>query len=81
MDRIFEANVSVVPPTAPSPGSLGWVQSDVPSPAFEPTEQGVWAFHYVTESFRNVIVGAGLTPDAMTLDQLAQAVLTLASSA
>jgi len=81
MDRIYEANVSVVPPTPPSPGSFGWVQSDVPSPSFEPTEPGVWAFHYITESFRNVVVGAGMTPDGLSLGQLAAAVKLMADSA
>lgn len=40
MDRVYQSNASNVTTPAPSPGSLGFVQSDVPLPSFMPTE---WA--------------------------------------
>jgi hypothetical protein len=80
MDRYYQANVSNTPPHPPVPGVNGFVQSDVPSDAFEPTEPGVWAINYVTESFLRVIIGAGLTPDVNNLHQLAEAVQIIATS-
>ncbi|HEX7687335.1 MAG TPA: arabinofuranosidase catalytic domain-containing protein [Burkholderiaceae bacterium] len=83
MDRVYQANVSATPPTPPSPGAHGHVQSDVPHPlqaTVPPTTPGPWIFHYVTESFMRVIEAAGLTPDATNLHQLADAVVALASA-
>lgn len=81
MDRVYQANVSSVPTTPPEDGSYGFVQSDAPLPSFNPTEPGPFFFHYVTESFLEVITAAGLTPDASNLHQLFEAVQILAASA
>ena len=81
MDRIYQSNVSSVPPQPPSPGADGYVQSDIPSDSFEPTQLSAWVFHYITESYMNVIEFAGLTPDALDLTQLSRAIQSLAVAA
>lgn len=81
MDRVYQSNASNVTTAAPSPGSYDFVQSDVPLPSFEPTEPGPYFYFYVTESFRAVIVAAGMTPDPTNLHQLADAVAHLAAIA
>ena len=78
MDRVYQSNVSATPTPVPTPGSYGFVQSDVPLPTFDPTSPDPWFFFYVTESFLEVIVGAALTPDATNLHQLRDAVFILA---
>lgn len=79
MDRVFQAGTSSVPPAAPFPGSNGGAQGSALLPNFDPTTPGAFWFYHVTESIRNVIVGAGLVPDATVLNQLAQAIAIIAN--
>lgn len=81
MDRVYQSNASSTPTAVPSPGSHGFVQSDVPLPSFDPTDPGPFFFFWLTESYREVIVAAGLTPDPTNLGQFAQAVIILAQEA
>lgn len=78
MDRVYQANVSETPTPLPSPGSSGFVQGEVPLRYMNPTSPDAHFFFHVTESFRYVIVQAGLTPDPTNLHQLRDAVLILA---
>lgn len=78
MDRVYQSNVGSAPTPVPVPGSFGFVQSDVPTPTLNPTAPDPHFFYYVTESFRTVIVNAGMTPDPTNLHQLRDAILILA---
>ena len=79
MDRQYLANVSQTPPPTPFPGIFGYVQGAPTLPQFGPTNPGAFWFYYMTESIRNVVVAAGLTPDPTNLKQFAQAVEILAA--
>lgn len=74
MDRVYAENVSAIPPVVPYPGSYGFVQGSPELTQFAPTIPSAFWFYYVTESIRNVIVGAGLTPDPTNVNQFNQAV-------
>lgn len=78
MDRVYQSDVSTTPPAAPFPGSAGFPQSAVDWANFTPTSAGPYFYYYVSESIRNVIVAAELTPDPLNLRQFAQAVEILA---
>lgn len=79
MDRIYQSDVSQTPPQPPFPGAFGFAQSAVAWADFNPTQAGAYFHFYVTESIRNVIVAAGLTPDPANLSQFYQALEILAS--
>ncbi len=72
MDRLFESDVSATPPALPSPGAAGFPQNGGVSAS--PTVPGAYWFHMITESLRNVITGAGLSPDAADLTLLFQSI-------
>lgn len=80
MDRIYDSNVSATPPNISYPGSYGFTQENSNLTNFDPTVPGAFWYHYVTESIRNVIVAAGLTPDGMNLTQFYQAVAIIVGS-
>lgn len=80
MDRLYLSSVATVPPPIPYPGNYGYAQGSSSLPQFAPTNPGAFWFYYVTESIRNVIIGAGLTPDPTNLNQFAQAVEILAAA-
>ena len=80
MDRAYQSNASSAPPTAPT-FSLGYPQGDAAQPIVPPTEPGAFWFYWVTESIRNVIVAAGLTPNNLTLNQLVLALEAIAIAA
>jgi len=78
MDRVYQAGVSSVPPAAPFPGATGSAQGSAALADFAFTTPGAFWFYHVTESIRNVVVAAGLTPDPTNLTQFAQALRLLA---
>lgn len=73
MDRVYQANVSAVPLGAPGAPTARFYQGDVAQPTYPLTLPQAWWFQYVTESIRNVIVSAGMTPDPKNLGQFALA--------
>ena len=79
MDRVYQADVSSVPPAAPFPGATGTAQGSPTLPNFTPTTPGPFWYFHVTESLRNVIIGAGLVPDPNNLTQFYAALRILAS--
>ena len=81
MDRVYGSNVSGTLPIVPFPGSFGFVQGNDELVQFIPTEPGAFWFYYITESIRNVVVAAGLTPDPQNLGQFYQAVEILIAQA
>jgi len=80
MDRLYQSSVAAIAPPVPYPGIYGFVQGSPSLPQFGPTNPGAFWFYYVTESIRNVVVAAGLTPDPSNLHQFAQAIEILAET-
>lgn len=80
MDRLYQSNVGSIPPITPFPGIYGYTQGIAALPQFGPTNPGAFWFYYITESFRNVVIGAGLTPDPQNINQFAQALEIMAAS-
>jgi len=78
VDRYYAANVSQTPTPIPYPGNYGYIQGAPNLPQFGPTNPGAFWFYYITESFRNVIVGGGLIPDPKNLNQITEAIEALA---
>lgn len=76
MDRHLEAAYSASPPSAPA-ASPGYPTNGNPQTATPATEPGEWWFHMLTEEIRNVITGAGLTPDHTVLNQLTLAIQSM----
>ncbi len=74
MDRVFEANVSATPPSAPASPAAGYPRAGNPSTGTEATKLGPYWYHMITESLRKLIVDAGLTPDHTNLNLVSQAV-------
>jgi hypothetical protein len=68
MDRAWELNASVTPPSIPSL-EIGYPKDTGPA-----TQPGAWWFHMVTEELRACITQAGMTPSASVLTQLRDAI-------
>ncbi len=79
MDRNYASNTIATPPVVPASPSTGFPQGGGASG--DPTTPGAYWYHMITESLRNVIVEAGLTPDASDLTLLTLAIQALGSSA
>lgn len=79
MDRLYAKHTAGSAPFIPAGAESGFPQSGAIGQS--PTQVGAYWYHMITESLRNVIVGAGLTPDAGDLTLLAQAISALADSA
>ena len=78
MDRVYESAVSSTPPTAPETPLLGYPTSGNPATGIPATIQGAWNIHMIMEELRNVIIAAGIEPDAKDVTQLSQAILDIA---
>lgn len=76
MDRAYESNAAAGAPTPPDPPLLGYPTETNPA-----TIPGAWWFHMITEELRALLVTAGLTPNAATLNQVATAVQELITEA
>lgn len=79
MDRCFAANTSATPPAVPASPATGYPQSG--GAGGSPTQPGAYWYHMITESLRNVIAGAGLTPSASDLTLLDDAIRATAAAA
>lgn len=79
MDRQYAAHTSPTPPDLPESPASGFPRSS--SIGQSPTQAGPYWFHMITESLRNVITGAGLTPDAGDLTLLFQSIQAIVSAA
>lgn len=80
MDRAYLSNTSGSAPTAPASPATGYPQSGNPQTATQATRPGPYWYHMITESIRNVLVAAGLSPAQTDLTLLTQAVTKLAST-
>lgn len=78
MDRIWKSGASGTPPAVPAVPSTGFPTQGNPVAGVPPTTPGAYWFHMVTESLRNIIVEAGLTPDASDLTLVVEAIKKLA---
>lgn len=77
MDRTFASAVSATPPSAPASPAIGYPRPGDPGGS-SATKPGAWWYYMITESLRNIIVDAGLTPDHTDLTLVSQAVQSLA---
>ncbi|MBL1321500.1 MAG: hypothetical protein COA63_010645 [Methylophaga sp.] len=78
--RNYEAGAAGSAPVKPVSPSSGYPTDGNPQTATPATKPGAHWFYKIGESLRNVIEGAGLTPDDDDLTQLKQAI-TLSASA
>lgn len=79
MDRMYAAYTALTAPPLPVSPETGFPRGgDI---GVSPTRAGPYWFHMITESLRNVIVGAGLTPSAADLTLLDDAIRAIASAA
>jgi hypothetical protein len=78
MDRAYQSSTSANAPAQPFPGSSGFAQGELALQGFIPTTPGEAWFDWATESIRNVVIGAGLTPSASALTQFRDAVIIIA---
>lgn len=73
MDRFYQnSGVGSPPPTSPSSGD--YPTAGNPVTATPATRPGAYWFYMITESLRNVVVGAGKTPDKDNLNLLKEAI-------
>lgn len=77
MDRVFASGASATPPAAPGSPSSGYAAPGNPGAGTQATKPGAYWFHMITESLRQVIVDAGLTPDHTNLTLISQAIQSL----
>lgn len=69
-NRKFQAAASATPPAAEASPSTGYPTDGNPSGGIPATIPGAAWFNQIGEELRNVIVAAGLSPDAAVLTQL-----------
>lgn len=79
MDRLYAKHTAGSAPSIPPGAEAGFPQSG--SIGRSPTQAGAYWYHMMTESLRNVIVGAGLSPDPNDLTLLAQAIAAMVRDA
>lgn len=79
MDSVYGSNVSGTAPAAPAVPLVGFPRAGNSLTGEKATRPGPYWFHMITQEQRNVIVAAGLTPDAADLTQLVQAIQLLGS--
>lgn len=80
-NRSYAANASVTPPAAPVAPSVGYPKSGNPATNDPATWPGPYWVYAIGEEGRNLITGAGLTPDINDLTQWRQAVVKMISDA
>ncbi|NDY41240.1 hypothetical protein G3N55_00045 [Dissulfurirhabdus thermomarina] len=73
MDRAWEKNAAASPPSPPSSPSIGYPTAGDPSSGTPATLPGAWWYHMVTESLREIVTSAGLTPDHTDVTLVRQA--------
>jgi hypothetical protein len=74
MDRVYDSGVSATPTDLPVAPETGYPIAGDPLTATPATKPGAYWFYMITESLRNLIVDAGLTPDHEDLTLLTDAV-------
>lgn len=77
MDRYFESNGALVPPTAPTSTDGAYPTDGDLINGVPASTPGAWWFHMFSEEIRNVIVAAGITPSFAATNQLLQAIRAL----
>lgn len=73
MDSVYGSNVSGTAPAAPAVPLVGFPRAGNSLTGEKATRPGPYWYHMITQELRNVVVAAGLTPDASDLDQVLQA--------
>lgn len=77
MDSVFLSSVSGTPPAAPAVPLVGFPRAGNAMTGEKATRPGPYWYHMMTQEVRNVLLAAGLTPDAGDLTQLLQAMRLL----
>ena len=77
----YEAGAAAAPPAEPPNPSVGYPTAGNPATGAPATKPGPYWFYKIGESLRNVITGAGLTPDDGDLTQLSVAIKSLSLTA
>lgn len=78
MDSVYGSNVSGTAPAAPAVPVVGFPRAGNSLTGEKATRPGPYWYHMITQEQLNVIIAAGLTPDAADLTQLQQAIVLLA---
>lgn len=81
MDRVFESGASASPPAAPASPSTGYPQAGNPGASIAATKPGPYWYHMITESLRQLVLDAGLTPNHLDLTLVSKAVQALITGA
>jgi len=81
MDRVYDSGVSATPTDLPAAPETGYPIAGDPLTATPATKPGAYWFYMITESLRNLIVDAGLTPDHEDLTLVLDAIDTKISTA
>ncbi|MDD2794352.1 hypothetical protein [Acidocella sp.] len=71
--RPDSASASATPPPMPAVGTEGYYTDGSP-PSIPPTTVDAWFLHTLVEEIRNVVVGAGITPNKALVNQQLQAI-------
>lgn len=70
MDSVFLSSVSGTPPAAPAVPLVGFPRAGNAMTGEKATRPGPYWYHMITQELRNLVVAAGLTPDAGSLNQV-----------
>lgn len=80
MKNVWEQGAVSTPPTAPSTPSVGWPTDGVLG-SQPPTIPGAYLFYMLVAELMNLVIGAGLTPNASDVTQVFTAVETIVNTA
>lgn len=70
MDSVFLSSVSGTPPAAPAVPLVGFPRAGNAMTGEKATRPGPYWYHMITQELRNIVVAAGLTPNAGSLNQV-----------
>ena len=80
MDHVYEAAAAGSAPSASLNTSSGYPTPGNPGSGVPATKPGAYMWYMLVEEIRNLIVGAGLTPDKTNVSQVLAAVQALVAS-
>lgn len=70
---MFESGASDTPPSPPVNPSIGYPSNGNAEQGIQPTVPGAYFFYALAEELKNMVLAAGLTPDASKTNQVAEA--------
>lgn len=81
MDRFYKSGAAATPPSDPGVSSGDFPTVGNPQTATPATMPGAYWFYMITESLRNVVLAAGLTPNKLSLNLLRDAIVSMIATA